>query len=634
MLLCQFLVNGSDDFYDDVGNDWCGDCITTGNGPQVRKHCQFPFTINGEVFDKCLKRRRQDWWCPTQLDSSNNVQTNQWGFCNDCCPKGYINEIFYLREHNKGVDAQKLFCEIQDLDEKRNILRDTEISHIVAKELYDSEHCDGNHALIAGDDENDIITKKLMKNCDDSCLSKRKEAFKVLKIAKNKSVNYFEEQEKEAESYYKEATQGLLILSKLTVQLKEDVATPEYVKEKLKKKIKKASGFLTSAQQEQMYKAVEGATSFDPLWTTSYKEIYANTKTELRKKKQEYLKKSKLNKGLKRKLENYFKSVDSGLTGMSKTDMISKASTAVSGIVGAVDKFQSGDDKQIISGAMDVTNSIAQFLPPPASTVTGSISGILQIFGIGGGPSTEEVIKEEFQKMKDFTARKFEQQTKFIAGEFAEQKEYIKEEFEAQKDFVDLRIFDVESKIADLTDLIQDEFTSQTNLTLELFTKEKAMLLEQKEIINVGFQNLEDSFRESIEELKEFITIEKMKEIASKAKSVSEEIYEKLTFLLSGVNTDVQDHEADTINQQLGVMETSNKVSEIRYSFEELCVNTNNQLINQCTRNNILEKKFCTMIAYSYFSMEKYRDMTLIGLVNLLEKTSYKSLNQRYGNFS
>ena len=124
MLLCQFLVNGSDDFYDDVGNDWCGDCITTGNGPQVRKHCQFPFTINGEVFDKCLKRRRQDWWCPTQLDSSNNVKTNQWGFCNDCCPKGYINEIFYLREHDRSIDAQKVFCDIQDLDEKRKILRE------------------------------------------------------------------------------------------------------------------------------------------------------------------------------------------------------------------------------------------------------------------------------------------------------------------------------------------------------------------------------------------------------------------------------------------------------------------------------------------------------------------------------
>ena len=191
MLLCQFLVNGNDDFYDDVGNDWCGDCITIGNGPQVRKHCQFPFTINGEVFNKCLKRRRQDWWCPTQLDSSNNVQRNNWGFCNNCCPKGYINEISYLREHNRSIDAEKTFCEIQDLDEKRNILRDTEITHIIAKELYDSEHCDSNHALIDGDDENDIITEKLMKNCDESCLTKREEAFEVLEIARNKSVNYF-----------------------------------------------------------------------------------------------------------------------------------------------------------------------------------------------------------------------------------------------------------------------------------------------------------------------------------------------------------------------------------------------------------------------------------------------------------
>ena len=107
------------------------------------------------------------------------------------------------------------------------------------------------------------------------------------------------------------------------------------------------------------------------------------------------------------------------------------------------------------------------------------------------------------------------------------------------------------------------------------------------------------------------------------------EIFEKFTFLKSGENTHVQDHEADAINQQIAVMATSSEVAGVRHSFEELCVNANNQLINQCTRN-ILKKKFCTMIAYSYFSIEKYRDMTLIGLVSLLQKTKYSSLNPRY----
>ena len=151
------------------------------------------------------------------------------------------------------------------------------------------------------------------------------------------------------------------------------------------------------------------------------------------------------------------------------------------------DKFhsfhQNGDAKLIVSGVLDVANALATFLPPPASAVTGALSGILGIFGVGGGPSTEDVIREEFQKMKDFTSRQFEKQTKVIAGEFADQKKFIKQEFEVQNDFIDQRIADVESEImvlaeqiadateqiANATDFIQDELTSQKNLTLELF---------------------------------------------------------------------------------------------------------------------------------------------------------------------
>ena len=641
LLLCQVLVKGcakkpkkpkpnptqSDD-YPDYGNNWCGDCITK-DGPQVRKQCQFPYRINGEVFDKCLKKRRQDWWCPTKLDSSNNVLSDNWGFCNDCCPKEYVNEILYLKEHDNDTDAQNLFCEVQNLNDKRKILLDIKITPIVAKELFESEHCSVNSALIDSNDENNAVENKLMENCDEFCLAEKENALEILENAKNKTVNYFEEKEEEAKYYFKETSKTLEAFSKLVVDVKEDGLRPEKVKKQLLEKIKEAShiGHLTPAQKKTLDKAVSDATSFNN--HEQYNEIIDSTKKLLSIKKEEYLKDRNVNKGLKKKAANYFKSVKAGLRGMTGTEKISKASTALSGIIGAGVKIFSGDGKTIVSGVMDGINTLAKFLPPPASIITESLSGVLEMFGIGGGPSTVDVIKEEFQKMKDFTARQFDKQTKFIAGEFADQKKYIKEEFEVQKDFIDQRIGEVTEQIANLTDFIQDEFTSQTNLTLELFTKEKAMLLEQKELISVGFQNLEDSFTENIEELKEFILNEKMIAISSKAKSVLVEIFEKFTFLKSVDNTDVQDHEADAINQQIAVMATSSEVAEVRHSFEELCVNANNQLINQCTRN-ILKKKFCTMIAYSYFSIEKYRDMTLIGLVSLLQKTKYSSLNPRY----
>ena len=67
----------------------------------------------------------------------------------------------------------------------------------------------------------------------------------------------------------------------------------------------------------------------------------------------------------------------------------------------------------IMDGILDFTDAIAQFLPPPASIITGTISSIFKIF-VPGPPSTEDVIKEEFEKQKKFIEEKFDEQKKFI----------------------------------------------------------------------------------------------------------------------------------------------------------------------------------------------------------------------------
>ena len=85
---------------------------------------------------------------------------------------------------------------------------------------------------------------------------------------------------------------------------------------------------------------------------------------------------------------------------MSKTEKVSKSASAAGALLGAIGKFGAKNDDgspdalKILSGVADISNAIASFLPPPASVITGTVSSLLNIFG-AGGPSTEEVVKEE-----------------------------------------------------------------------------------------------------------------------------------------------------------------------------------------------------------------------------------------------
>ena len=163
-------------------------------------------------------------------------------------------------------------------NEKKEIILDVDITAIIAKELFESEHCSDNAALIDGNDENDAIAKKLKENSDESCLTNQENALEVSEIAKNKTVNYFEKKEEETKLYLKETSLAFEAVSKLAVKYSEDVVRPDVVKQRLIEKIEKASdfGYLTPAQRNQMNKAVSDATSFDPLWTTQYNEIVAS----------------------------------------------------------------------------------------------------------------------------------------------------------------------------------------------------------------------------------------------------------------------------------------------------------------------------------------------------------------------
>ena len=72
------------------------------------------------------------------------------------------------------------------------------------------------------------------------------------------------------------------------------------------------------------------------------------------------------------------------------------------------------DPLKATEGVLNVVSGISELLPAPASMVTGLISSVFNMFTGGGGPSTEQVIMDEFKKQKEFIEKEFEKQRSFM----------------------------------------------------------------------------------------------------------------------------------------------------------------------------------------------------------------------------
>ena len=205
-------------------------------------------------------------------------------------------------------------------------------------------------------------------------------------------------------------------------------------------------GYLTEKQSVEMKNHINNGD------ISAIHEVALRHDKELETRKKQYLKK----KGKRERLKAGFKSWKNGLKSMSKMEQISKSASAVASVLRAVDKFGAKNPDgspnaiEIVSGVTDIANTVATFLPPPASAVTGTVSGILSMFG-AGGPSTEEVVKEEFAKMKEFTLELFREQNKFISSKFEEQAELIRDQTAKIISYMDQQTRTIISKIFDST---------------------------------------------------------------------------------------------------------------------------------------------------------------------------------------
>ena len=101
------------------------------------------------------------------------------------------------------------------------------------------------------------------------------------------------------------------------------------------------------------------------------------------------------------KSQTYFDKCKKQFKTMTAVEGLEKGLGALTSIVGAVDKFQKadGDPKQIISGVLDIANALAAFVPPPASLITGTVSGIFGLF-MPKKPTTNQLIQDGFDDLK------------------------------------------------------------------------------------------------------------------------------------------------------------------------------------------------------------------------------------------
>ena len=277
---------------------------------------------------------------------------------------------------------------------------------------------------------------------------------------------------------------------------------PEVHRDRLLEKIENAheAGYLTEYQSNEMKAQVENAAGFDPTVVPSIHDIASTTKQELATRRRQADKKE----GIGKMIKNELKSLKKGITSMSKTAMVTKASNALSGVLRAVGKFgarnEDGtpDTVKILSGLGDISDIVGSFLPGPASAVTGLVSGILNMFG-AGGPSTEDIVKEEFAKMKEFTLELFREQNKFIESKFEEQANLIRDQTAQIFLKMDRQTRRIIKRIMDST----GEIESYINRFKEFYQKDRITDLQSKaealhEVLDKHLASVDDTRYESI----------------------------------------------------------------------------------------------------------------------------------------
>ena len=412
------------------------------------------------------------------------------------------------------------------------------------------------------------VIEQLSANCNKNCTNAKQDAFSKideLETEIEKQMKDWNEQTMRLDL----ASSGFEKFAKFATDWNLNTFVPEVHRDRLLDKIENAheAGYLTNDQSNEMKTQVINAAGFDPTVVPSIHDIAASTKQELAMRRRQADKKKSYSKMLINELKSYWK----GLRSLSKTAMVTKASNALSGVLRAVGKFgakkEDGtpDTIKILSGVGDIADVVGTFLPPPASAVTGLLSGILSMFG-AGGPSTEDIVKEEFDKMKEFTFELFREQNKFIESQFEEQKRLIE---------------------------------------------------EQTAIIS-----------ENINEVIIFLMNDKIGNVLAEANSLYKTLDEQLVFMEPYKYKKISDETADKMDEYYSISKDTTKFSNIQDQFSSICLGPQLELMK--VNQTLIQNKLCTNILSIFLTISAQRETVLSHLINKLHQTKYRGVTEGY----
>lgn len=336
--------------------------------------------------------------------------------------EGAVAEFCKVYENLSWVATERFFCHLNTAD-RLGAMNCVKNETKIADKLLSQSYCfRGYHGEQEREDffiDNKPLREKVDGVCDDECKAKRQKLLSDLDATEVKVMNA----SRKAQKLLERTAKVMSLYKNGLVQFREQSNDREGIKKGLLTKIQNSK--LDPATKKKMIASTEESMNYDdPRWTTSYATIIENTNKEMN-----MLEKKRIDAAANGNvIKAHFKNTKRYIKGMSNMQKLDKASKAVTNIASAVPKLTSGEPEQIISGALDIVTAVSNFLPPPASVITGTITGIFNsLFGIGG-PTVNQMIMDEFAAQNKFIKTSFKKLHKKLDENFDKQLETLKKE--------------------------------------------------------------------------------------------------------------------------------------------------------------------------------------------------------------
>ena len=267
-----------------------------------------------------------------------------------------------------------------------------------------------------------------------------------------------------------------------------------------------------------------------------------------------------------------------GIFGLSRTDALEKTFAGAGHILSGVSTFRSidlsdgislQDAGMMLSGGLDIVSAVTEFLPPPASTVTGAMSGILSFLGVGPPPEPTN--------------------TEVIASIKKGQQEIKKEILEGQQKIVNT-----------LTKEVRSGFIEQKTWMYYAFAYQKNFLTKQ-------FEKIEELFKDTQEYQRELFSKELIREVRNDAIALLVDVQEKYDYILPHAqDNNLTESEALNLDQHAGIMETTFQTARAKQAFIDRCPQAFIER-EASTDTNIKKRQICGVLLETYFQVEKFR---------------------------